>query len=141
MAPPPPEWPPSTLPPTSPPPSPWQRLLGGHPSLKARIHAFRLPIRNPWLLRAVKLFYLLSPVAVGWLVMERTNAMARASLGERGEKLLEMQRERRRADGGAPAAGGASGRGGAMAQSVLVTAYLRPLRPIPSARSKDIVFS
>ena len=93
-------WPPSTLPPTSPPPSLWQRALGGHPSLKARVHAFRLPIRNPWLLRAVQLVYLLSPVAAGWFIMERTNAMARASLGDRGEKLLEMQRERRRAEGG-----------------------------------------
>ena len=42
----------------------------GLEELKQRIHNFRMPIRNPRLLVAVKLVYLFTPVVLGYGVMQ-----------------------------------------------------------------------
>ena len=42
----------------------------GLEELKQRIHAFRMPIRNPRLLLAVKMVYLFTPVVLGYGVMQ-----------------------------------------------------------------------
>ena len=42
----------------------------GLEELKQRIHNFRLPIRNPRLLLAVKMVYLFTPVVLGYGVMQ-----------------------------------------------------------------------
>ena len=42
----------------------------GLEDLKKRIHSFRMPIRNPRLLLAVKMVYLFTPVVLGYGVMQ-----------------------------------------------------------------------
>ena len=46
------------------------RLAMGLEDLKKRIHSFRMPIRNPRLLLAVKMVYLFTPVVLGYGVMQ-----------------------------------------------------------------------
>ena len=46
------------------------RASMGLEELKQRIHNFRLPIRNPRLLLAVKMVYLFTPVVLGYGVMQ-----------------------------------------------------------------------
>ena len=86
-------------------------VSASHSAFVKRVHAFRLPIRSPALLRLVQASYFCAPLVCGYYVMQATNAMARESLGDRGEKLLAMQRERRRRESGG-ADGGGGGRGG-----------------------------
>jgi hypothetical protein len=56
--------------------------------LKARIHAMRFPIKSVWGRRAMGVVYFTVPIIAGWYVMEATNSMARANLGEGRAKLL-----------------------------------------------------
>ena len=46
------------------------RASMGLEELKQRIHNFRMPIRNPRLLLAVKMVYLFTPVVLGYGVMQ-----------------------------------------------------------------------
>ena len=46
------------------------RASMGLEELKQRIHNFRMPIRNPRLLLAVKIVYLFTPVVLGYGVMQ-----------------------------------------------------------------------
>jgi hypothetical protein len=83
-------------------------LSARHTELKRRIHAFKVPIRDPRLLLLVKACYFCLPVVAGYQVMLLTNSMRRASLGENGEVLLEkMRRERAARSSRAPAPAGA----------------------------------
>ena len=53
-----------------PPPSRNALAIMGLEELKQRIHNFRMPIRNPRLLIAVKMVYLFTPVVLGYGVMQ-----------------------------------------------------------------------
>lgn len=59
--------------------------------LKRRIHAARIPIRDPRKLRAVKVAYFVVPVVAGILLMRSTGAEQRA---ERVARLPPEQRAR-----------------------------------------------
>ena len=63
-------------------------------SLKERIHAFKIPIKNPYLLFAVKCFYFTAPIYGGYKIMEWTNKVRDENLGQNREKLLNRKRER-----------------------------------------------
>jgi folate-binding protein YgfZ len=69
-----------------------------HPprSLKERIHAFKIPIKNPYLLFAVKCFYFTAPIYAGYKIMEWTNSIRDQNLGESREKLLQAALKRKR---------------------------------------------
>ncbi len=58
------------------------------PSLKERIHAFRMPIRSRAGLFAMGCFYFVIPLVAGKLIMDATTTIAAENNGARGEKLL-----------------------------------------------------
>jgi hypothetical protein len=60
----------------------------GFAALKARIHAARFPIKSRAGLAGMGLLYFTIPLVAGYFVMRWTDDVARANLGERGEKLL-----------------------------------------------------
>jgi hypothetical protein len=93
-------------------------LLQRHSELKARIHAFRMPVRSRAGLNALRCFYVGVPLLLGYLTMQATNSIAKSNLGERGELLLaakakwgpeEVPRWRKGSKGAAVGAGAGAG--------------------------------
>jgi hypothetical protein len=69
-------------------------LRARHESVKRRIHGFRIPIKSRAGRFAVGCFYFCVPILAGYAIMNTTNSIARANLGERGEKLLAIKAAR-----------------------------------------------
>jgi hypothetical protein len=93
-------------------------LLQRHSELKARIHAFRMPVHSRAGLNALRCFYVGVPLLLGYLTMQATNSIAKSNLGEHGELLLaakakwgpeEVPRWRKGSRGAAAGAGAAGG--------------------------------
>ena len=66
-------------------------LSARHAALKARIHGTRIPL-SPAGQRAMGVVYFSIPLVVGYATMRWTESIARANLGEHGERLVEHRR-------------------------------------------------